>query len=231
MQPGLSLVLVFAGKLVGVAQDDLPLAVFTPIDLGATQRPWLRLITGVTSHVLQVDGVCEVILDDRHDVLCNSIAGLNTFRCPVESGANQIPTALVTAERAHDHHVIGVRPQGLEWFRSSFHEIAQCFLAPRYEVVPVAIHGYMVPSAQRPGSTHLSAITRVSDMEGPRMWWAAVDSNHLPPRYQHGALPVELAAQRPRQDPTPDHGSLVGRLILQMAEKTNRAEARRDARA
>src|SRR5689334_22024574 len=25
-------------------------------------------------------------------------------------------------------------------------------------------------------------------------WWAAVDSNHLPPRYQHGALPVELAA-------------------------------------
>ena len=27
------------------------------------------------------------------------------------------------------------------------------------------------------------------------MWWAAVDSNHVPPRYQHGALPVELAAQ------------------------------------
>ena len=25
--------------------------------------------------------------------------------------------------------------------------------------------------------------------------WAAVDSNHVPPRYQHGALPVELAAQ------------------------------------
>src|ERR1700704_5526807 len=28
-------------------------------------------------------------------------------------------------------------------------------------------------------------------------WWAAGDSNHLPPRYQHGALPVELAAQGP----------------------------------
>src|SRR4029077_6622860 len=26
-------------------------------------------------------------------------------------------------------------------------------------------------------------------------WWAAVDSNHLPPRYQHGALPDELAAR------------------------------------
>ena len=25
--------------------------------------------------------------------------------------------------------------------------------------------------------------------------WAAVDSNHVPPRYQHGALPVELAAR------------------------------------
>jgi hypothetical protein len=29
-----------------------------------------------------------------------------------------------------------------------------------------------------------------------KSWWAAVDSNHLPPRYQHGALPVELAALR-----------------------------------
>jgi hypothetical protein len=47
------------------------------------------------------------------------------------------------------------------------------------------------------------------------MWWAAVDSNHLPPRYQHGALPVELAAQRAREEPTPDHRSLLGRLILQ----------------
>src|SRR5467141_4077239 len=43
-----------------------------------------------------------------------------------------------------------------------------------------------------------------------RLWWAAVDSNHLPPRYQHGALPVELAAQ--------NLASLVGRLILQSAE-------------
>jgi hypothetical protein len=34
-----------------------------------------------------------------------------------------------------------------------------------------------------------------------------VDSNHLPPRYQHGALPVELAAQR-RSPQEPD--SLVG---------------------
>src|SRR5207249_12251894 len=30
-----------------------------------------------------------------------------------------------------------------------------------------------------------------------KLWWAAVDSNHLPPRYQHGALPVELAARTP----------------------------------
>src|SRR5262245_26449737 len=26
-------------------------------------------------------------------------------------------------------------------------------------------------------------------------WWAALDSNQVPPRYQHGALPVELAAR------------------------------------
>jgi hypothetical protein len=41
--------------------------------------------------------------------------------------------------------------------------------------------------------------------------WAAVDSNHLPPRYQHGALPVELAA---RDDDPESDKSLVGRLIL-----------------
>ncbi len=45
-------------------------------------------------------------------------------------------------------------------------------------------------------------------------WWAAVDSNHLPPRYQHGALPVELAAQA-KTEIRPPTGSLVGRLILQ----------------
>src|SRR5213080_4341658 len=36
-------------------------------------------------------------------------------------------------------------------------------------------------------------------------WWAAVDSNHLPPRYQHGALPDELAARnwQGRKDSNP----------------------------
>ncbi len=48
-----------------------------------------------------------------------------------------------------------------------------------------------------------------------KLWWAAVDSNHLPPRYQHGALPVELAAQDPASKSAPTQGSLVGRLILQ----------------
>src|SRR5258708_26543299 len=48
-----------------------------------------------------------------------------------------------------------------------------------------------------------------------RRWWAAVDSNHLPPRYQHGALPVELAAQGPagRASSIPGIVSLLGRLI------------------
>jgi hypothetical protein len=45
--------------------------------------------------------------------------------------------------------------------------------------------------------------TKLSSCED---WWAAVDSNHLPPRYQHGALPVELAAQTQTQDPRPDTG-------------------------
>jgi hypothetical protein len=37
-------------------------------------------------------------------------------------------------------------------------------------------------------------------------WWAAVDSNHLPPRYQHGALPVELAAQNQKNSRAQTHG-------------------------
>ena len=42
---------VFAGKLVSVAQYDLPLAVFTAVGLGAAQCPGLRLITGVISNL------------------------------------------------------------------------------------------------------------------------------------------------------------------------------------
>src|SRR5207245_2042352 len=55
---------------------------------------------------------------------------------------------------------------------------------------------------------------RRPDFEYESRWWAAVDSNHLPPRYQHGALPVELAAQATTEI-RPPTGSLVGRLILQ----------------
>jgi len=54
---GLSLLFAFAGELVSVAQYDLPLAVFTAVGLGAAQGPGLRLVTGVTGHVLQIDGV------------------------------------------------------------------------------------------------------------------------------------------------------------------------------
>jgi hypothetical protein len=42
-----------------------------------------------------------------------------------------------------------------------------------------------------------------------------VDSNHVPPRYQHGALPVELAAQFGSGESTillPEFWSLLGRL-------------------
>ena len=99
---------VFAGKLVSVAQYDLPLAVFTAVGLGAAQCPGLRLITGVTGHVLQVDGVGEVIADDRHDVLRGAIGGLDAGGGPVEPRADLFPASFVTAECAHDHHVTGV---------------------------------------------------------------------------------------------------------------------------
>src|SRR5216684_3300617 len=59
------------------------------------------------------------------------------------------------------------------------------------------------------------------------LWWAAVDSNHLPPRYQHGALPVELAAQGPagRTSSIPGIVSLLGRLIWRRFEAAKRLMA------
>jgi hypothetical protein len=56
-------------------------------------------------------------------------------------------------------------------------------------------------------------------------WWAAVDSNHLPPRYQHGALPVELAAQGPSGSSVldPRHWSLSGHLIRVSPAASKRA--------
>jgi hypothetical protein len=99
---------VFAGEFVSVAQYDLPPAIFTAVGLGAAQCPGLRLITGVTGHVLQVDGTGGVLADDRHDILRDAIGGLDAGSGPVEPCADLAPASLVTAERARDHHVIGV---------------------------------------------------------------------------------------------------------------------------
>jgi hypothetical protein len=102
------LVFVFAGEFVSVAQYDLPFAVLTAVGLGAAQGPGLRLITGATGHVFQVDGIGEVLADDRRDVLRGAVGGLDAGSGLVERRADLVPASFVTAERAHDHHVIGV---------------------------------------------------------------------------------------------------------------------------
>src|SRR5205807_3317648 len=56
-------------------------------------------------------------------------------------------------------------------------------------------------------------------------WWAAVDSNHLPPRYQHGALPVELAAQAKTKS-DPDRESSGSPDFTKAAKQAGRAPAR-----
>src|SRR5258707_10506940 len=48
-----------------------------------------------------------------------------------------------------------------------------------------------------------------------QLWWAAVDSNHLPPRYQHGALPVELAAHGLGKGSGPERNGRTGTLPWQ----------------
>ncbi len=96
------------------------------------------MITGVTSHVLQVDGVAHVISGDRHDVLRNSSRGLDGLGGPVKPGAGLLPAALITAESADDHYVIGMRPNRLKWLRPSFRQFTQRLLAPGDEAVPAA---------------------------------------------------------------------------------------------
>jgi len=102
------LLFVYVGKLVSVAQYDLPFAVFAAVGLGAAQGPGRGVVTGVAGHALQVDGIGEVIADDRHDVLRGAVGGLDAGGGPVEPRADLFPASFVTAERAHDHHVIGV---------------------------------------------------------------------------------------------------------------------------
>ena len=99
---------VFAGKLVSVAQYDLPLAVLAAVGLRAAQCSGLRLVAGVTGHVLEVDGPGEVITHDRHDVLRGAIGGLDAGGGPVEPCADLFPASFLTPERAHDDHVVGV---------------------------------------------------------------------------------------------------------------------------
>ena len=69
-----------------------------------------RLAAGVPGHVLQVDGVGDILTDHRHDIFLAAIRGRDAFRSPVEAGADLLPAALVAAESAHDHYVVGVRP-------------------------------------------------------------------------------------------------------------------------
>jgi len=80
--------LVFVGKLVSVAQHDLPLAVFTAVGLGTAKCPGPRAISDVAGHVLQVDGVGQVIPDDRHDIFRGAIGGLDAYGGPVEPGTH-----------------------------------------------------------------------------------------------------------------------------------------------
>src|SRR5208283_2424469 len=103
-----SLLLVLMRKLIGMAQHDFPLAAFPAVGLGAAKRPGLRAIAEVAGHVLQVHGEREIIMDDRHNVLRDAVGRLNALGGPVKAGAHLIPAALVTAECAHDHYVIGM---------------------------------------------------------------------------------------------------------------------------
>jgi hypothetical protein len=136
------LLLVFAWKLVRMAQHDLPLTALPAVSLRAAQGPGLRTTAGVPRHVFQIDGIRQVVTDHCHYVLHMAICGSDAFRGPVEPGADLLPPALVTAERPHDHNIVSVRPQCLERFRAPFNQLAQGLLAHHHELVPGLVHAF-----------------------------------------------------------------------------------------
>src|SRR5208283_2815820 len=142
---GSSLLLVFLQKLVCMAQDDLPLTVLPAVCLRTAKCERPRLAVDLPGHVLQVDGVAEVLTDHRHDVLLAAIGSSEAFRSPIEAGSDLLPTALVAAESAHNHYVFSVRPKCLEGFRPPRPHFALGVLNRSHEPFPGLIHMNMMP--------------------------------------------------------------------------------------
>ena len=103
-----TLVLVWLGKFVGVTEYDLPLAVLSPVGLGAAKRSRLPAITDVSGHVLQIDCEGKILADRGDDVLCAPVGRGDALRRPVEPGAHLFPATFMTPEGAHDHDVVCV---------------------------------------------------------------------------------------------------------------------------
>src|SRR5450631_1291620 len=141
---GSSLLLVFLQKLVCMAQDHLPLTVLPAVCLRTAKCERPRLAADVPGHVLQVDGVAQVLTDHRHDILLAAIGSSEAFRSPIEAGTDLLPSALIAAESAHNHYIVSVRPQCLEGFRSPRNHLTLGVLNRSHEPLPGLIHVNMM---------------------------------------------------------------------------------------
>ena len=99
---------VLLWQLVCMAQHDFPPTVLTSVDLGATERSWMRATADMPNHVLQVNCVGKVMAHQRHNVFHPAVGSCNALRRPIEPGTHLLPPALVAAKRAHDHHIVGM---------------------------------------------------------------------------------------------------------------------------
>jgi len=131
-----ALVRIGTSKLVGVPQDHLPLPGFEPVGLRAAKRPAVCATSDVPGHVLQVHRQRKLVADRRDDVLDTPVGRIDASGSPVDPGADLVPAALVSAEGAHDHHIVLVRPQRLERFWSSLHKLGKRPLAGCDELRP-----------------------------------------------------------------------------------------------
>ena len=99
-----------------MAVDDPPLPVFAPVDLRGTQRHALILTVVAVGVMLELDREREILFYYSRHVLGAPAIEVLGFRRRRKQLPDGIKADLVAADRGHDRHVVGARPQLEERF-------------------------------------------------------------------------------------------------------------------
>jgi hypothetical protein len=78
-----------------VAKDDAPLAMLEPVALASSEGSLLDFAGELATHVLQINGYCQVSGDNRQKVLDVESSKVQVLRGPREMLAHLVPPLLV----------------------------------------------------------------------------------------------------------------------------------------